>query len=182
MRTLIMLFALASLAGCSRMALDNHLNDAYRNYDQGNCEEAIEFYATALDGEIISMQRYGDAPENSVPAELADKIMHCVLAADDVIIMASDATSQQDVGTMSNISLSLDFDSAEEQQETFEALAEGGTVTMDLQLTFWGARFGMLTDKFGVAWMCNYDEVDEDEDDGEDEGESDGESDAEDAE
>lgn len=41
MRTLIMFFALASLAGCSRMALDNHLNDAYRNYDQGNCEEAL---------------------------------------------------------------------------------------------------------------------------------------------
>ncbi|HTY54572.1 MAG TPA: VOC family protein [Candidatus Binataceae bacterium] len=37
----------------------------------------------------------------------------------------------------------------------FEALAAGGKVTMQLQDTFWGARFGMLTDAYGIRWMFN---------------------------
>jgi PhnB protein len=134
----------------------------------GNCEEAMEFYADALDGDIISMQRYGESQPDT-PEEFKNRIMHSVIAADDVVIMASDGmpTDPRVVGT--NISLSLDFESLEEQQETFDALAEGGSVTMPLQDTFWGARFGMLTDKFGIGWMFNYDVEEEDEDEEEEE-------------
>lgn len=139
----------------------------------GNCEEAIEFYAAALDGEIISLQRFGDIPDGTAPAEMANKVMHCVLAADDVIIMASDAMSADAVSTSSSVSLSLDFESEEEQQATFDALTAGGTVTMELQDTFWGARFGMATDKYGVSWMFNYEEIDDDDDDEEEDGDED---------
>jgi PhnB protein len=27
---------------------------------------------------------------------------------------------------------------------------------MELQDMFWGAYFGMITDKFGIGWMFNY--------------------------
>ncbi len=133
----------------------------------GNCEEAIEFYCEALDGDIVSLQRFGDVPDMA-PADMADKIMHCVLAADDVIIMASDSTPSQPVSPGTNVHLSLDFDSLEELQDAFEALSEGGTVTMPLQDTFWGARFGMLVDRYGVSWMFNYD-LEEDVEDEEEE-------------
>lgn len=140
----------------------------YLNFS-GNCEEAIEFYKEALQGELLSVVRFRDMPGQEVPAEMADKIMHCVLVADDVIIMASDAITDTQRQGSSSISLSLDFESEDEQTETFDALAVGGTVTMALQEAPWGARFGMLTDKYGVSWLFNYDEDQDDED--EDEGE-----------
>ena len=56
-----------------------------------------------------------------------------------------------------NFAISLDCNTIAEQQRFFDALGAGGTVTMALQDTFWGARFGMITDKFGIAWMFNYD-------------------------
>lgn len=41
MRTLILILALASLAGCNRISLDRHLDEAYRHYNQGDCEQAL---------------------------------------------------------------------------------------------------------------------------------------------
>jgi PhnB protein len=38
----------------------------------------------------------------------------------------------------------------------FKGLSRGGKVTVPLSDTFWGAHFGMLTDKFGIHWMVNY--------------------------
>lgn len=135
----------------------------YLNFP-GNCEEAMEFYANALDGEILVLQRFGDAPDGASSPDLADKVMHCVLVADDVIIMASDS-ADADASPSKSISLSLDFESTEEQDAIFAALTAGGTVTMELQETFWGARFGMAVDKFGVSWLFNYDDIDDDDDD-----------------
>jgi len=132
----------------------------------GNCEEAMEFYARALDGEILALQRFGDAPESQGPAGMADKVLHCVLAADDVIIMASDVP-EGEAAPSKSVSLSLDFESLEEQKSAFDALSEGGIVTMELQDTFWGAKFGMVTDRYGMSWMFNYDEDDDDDDDDE---------------
>ncbi len=139
----------------------------------GTCEEAMDFYADALNGEIISMQHFGDAPDQNFPADAADRVLHCILVADDVIIMASDTMPGMSVTSGSNISMSLDFESAEEQQAAFNALAEGGTITMELQDTFWGAKFGMLTDKYGIAWMFNYDEDVDDDDEDDEEGDED---------
>lgn len=61
---------------------------------------------------------------------------------------------------MDNVILSINFTESEEQQKVFNKIGEGGKVTMVLQETFWGARFGMLSDKFGINWMFNYDKKD----------------------
>ena len=51
----------------------------------------------------------------------------------------------------------LNFNDADKLNKTFDALSQGGRVTMELQDTFWGAGFGMLTDKYGFNWMFNHD-------------------------
>lgn len=55
-----------------------------------------------------------------------------------------------------DIHLCINFSSAEEQQKVFDGFSSDGSVTMPLNDTFWGSRFGMLKDKFGINWMLNF--------------------------
>ena len=57
-----------------------------------------------------------------------------------------------------NFSIAIAAYSKEDADRYFNALKEGGSVQMALEQTFWGAYFGMLTDKFGIQWMVNYDD------------------------
>jgi PhnB protein len=69
--------------------------------------------------------------------------------------MLSDVPPGMPVATESNTHVALHLDDEAETTKRFEALAAGGTVTMPLQDTFWGAKFGMLSDAFGIRWMFN---------------------------
>ena len=89
--------------------------------------------------------------------DFKNNILHAVLKAGDLTMMFSDSGNKDEVISGTNLSLSLNFNVLEEMEKTFEALSEGGNITMPLQNTFWGARFGMLTDKFGFHWMFNHD-------------------------
>ena len=129
--------------------------NVYFTFD-GICEIAMNFYAACLGGNIEFMQRFSDAPMETDPSA-KDRIMHCTLRAGDIVLMASDSMPDMPVVSGGQVNLSLNFDNENEQTETFNKLAEGGKVTMALEDTFWGARFGMLTDQFGVNWMFNYD-------------------------
>lgn len=122
---------------------------------EGNAEEAMNFYKDALGGEIISIQRYGDAPMPS-DEDYKDKVMHGRLTFDDNLIMISDVFKGHNVPRGENIQMSVDVEDAAKINEVFSKMAEGGQVTMELQDTFWGARFGMLKDRFGVLWMFNH--------------------------
>lgn len=118
----------------------------------GNCEEAMNFYKDALGGTIESMQRFGDAP---MPAtdEQKNKIMHASLNIDGANLMFSDSDADNRVNFGNNFSISLNFSTNEEEERVFNILSAEGKITMPLQDTFWGSRFGMCTDKFGVNWM-----------------------------
>jgi PhnB protein len=123
----------------------------------GNCEEAMKFYETATGGKIVSLMRYSDA---QIPSSEAykNKVMHGVMEIQGDKVMMSDSNEQRNVNIGDNFSLSLDFKSDGDMQRIFDALSgNGGMVTMPLQDTFWGARFGMCQDKFGVNWMFNHD-------------------------
>jgi len=125
----------------------------YLNFN-GNASEALAFYSNALNGEVVFQQPFGDmAPEPS----FKDKIMHASFEAGDLKFMVSDCPPNISVHSGDQVSLSLNFDSVESLEKTFNALAEGGSITMPVQDTFWGARFGMTKDKFGVHWMFNHD-------------------------
>jgi PhnB protein len=127
----------------------------YLNFN-GNAAEALAFYSKALDGKILYQQTFGESPVPSSD-EMKDKIMHASFQADKLTLMVSDCPPEMAVSSGSNISLSLNFTDEASIDKTFAALSEGSKITMELQDTFWGAKFGMLTDPFGINWMFNYD-------------------------
>ncbi len=120
----------------------------------GNCEEALNFYKNAFDGEIIQLDRYGDSPMPSKD-EHKNKIIHARLQVGDILIMASDVMNDRTIISGDSISLSVDCDTNEQMEKFFTSMAEGGKITMPLQDQFWGAKFGMLADKYGFHWMFN---------------------------
>ncbi len=120
----------------------------------GNCREAMEFYAEALGGKL-QLMTWAEAPEP--PQEGADRVMHSRLMLRDGLLMASDTPAgQPPTPEGRNVGLSIECSSREEEQRIFRALSEGGHVMMPLQDTFWGAHYGMLTDKFGIWWMLDF--------------------------
>ena len=127
-------------------------------YFNGKAAEALTFYSTALDGEILFQQTYGDSPMEVSP-DSKGKIMHATFKAGELSIMVSDSTEKTAVKAGTNISLSLNFKDEESMTKVFNALSDGGNIAMPLQDTFWGARFGMATDKFGIHWMFNHDKT-----------------------
>jgi len=124
---------------------------------QGVCEEALQFYEKCFNGKTLMMMRFKDAPDHQYPEAYANKIMHAEFKAKGLEFMASDGMPGEEVTQGDQIHLALDCESTFEQDNIFEALSEGAEVCMPLNDTFWGARFGMLTDKYGIHWMLNYD-------------------------
>ena len=120
----------------------------------GNAEEALNFYVSALGGSIQQLGRYGDSPMDT-DEDWKQKVMHARLVFDDNMIMISDSFKGQPISTGGNVQLSVDVEDTDRLEIVFNKMAEGGTITMPLADTFWGARFGMLKDKFGVSWMFN---------------------------
>lgn len=122
----------------------------------GNCEAAMNFYCKALNGNIVSIQRYGESP---APSDEADKgkVIHGVLQTEKFTMMFSDTPAKEPATSGTNVSLSLNFHDEASINATYAAIAAGGQIDMPLQDTFWGAKFGMCTDQFGIRWMFNYD-------------------------
>lgn len=127
--------------------------NTYLNFD-GNTREAMTFYKQCLDAEL-DMQTFGDIPVGGGPPGSENRVMHARLAKGGAVIMASDSVAGSKVVTGNNFFINIDCETVAEQDKYFKALSSGGTVMMPLQETFWGARFGMLSDKFGVQWMLN---------------------------
>lgn len=120
----------------------------------GRCEEAYEFYHEALGAEKTMLLRFNESPDprvNAVPG-CETKIMHMQFRVGESVIMASDGYCKGNP-KFEGISLSLTLDSEAEADRAFAALLDGGTERMALAKTFFSPRFGMLTDRFGVAWM-----------------------------
>ena len=119
----------------------------------GNCRKAMTFYKEALDGELDVMTFEG-APVD-IPEEQKNNVMHASLKFGDALIMASDSMPGQQVDNGNSVHISISSTDVEEAEKFFNNLAKGGTVLMPFEKTFWGAKFGMLTDKFGISWMVN---------------------------
>lgn len=132
----------------------------YLNFN-GNAAEALAFYANALGGAVTMSQTFGDA-NMAQDESMKDKILHAVFEAGALKFMVSDCPPNVSVSSGDQVSLSLNFEDPESIEKTFGSLAEGGNITMPLQDTFWGARFGMTKDKFGVHWMFNHDKKKDD--------------------
>lgn len=124
----------------------------------GNCAEAIEFYRKALDADVEMLMRFRESPEppppDMVPPDWGDKVMHASFRVGGAVVMASDGCGEDAPG-FAGFRLSLSVPDAATADRFFAALAEGGSVQMPLDKTFWSPRFGMVTDRFGIPWMIN---------------------------
>ena len=124
----------------------------------GRCDEALAFYKTALGATVDFLMRYKESPEPAPSGMLApgweEKVMHATFRIDGAIVMASDGCSPED-GRSRGFKLALNVPTEAEAARAFAALADGGTVEVPLTKTFWSPQFGMLTDRFGIAWMVS---------------------------
>ncbi len=129
----------------------------------GTCEAAFNFYRSVFGGNFPYIGRFKDMPpapnQPAMPDEVANLIMHVSLPIGNSILMGSDTTPDHGTATAgTNFSISLNATSKAEADKLYNGLAAGGTATMPMAKQFWGAYFGMLTDKFGIHWMVNFDE------------------------
>src|SRR5215472_14972788 len=125
----------------------------YLNFD-GNCRDAMTFYQRCLGGEL-TLATFGEG-QPALPETVSSRIMHAGLRNGLAGLMASDTMPGMPRLAGNNFSVSIHCESEDEVDRLYAALAEGGTSTMLPTDAPWGARFGMLTDKFGIQWMFNF--------------------------
>ena len=123
----------------------------------GRCDEALEFYRTALGASVDFLMRYEDSPEPTpagmLPSGFEHKVMHATFRISGTTLMASDGCGEPP--NFAGFSLSLAVPTTTEANHAFTALANGGMVKMPLTKTFWSPCFGMVTDRFGLNWMIS---------------------------
>lgn len=126
----------------------------YLRFNDRKCREAMTFYKECLGGEL-TFQTIGESPmAKEMPPEGQENIMHASLKTKDFEIFASDMMRDKAV-VGDNIALSLNLTDEKRTRELFEKIGKGGEVFMPLEKQFWGAIFGVVTDKYGIEWMFN---------------------------
>ena len=122
----------------------------------GDCEEAFALYARVLGATLAFAQRYGESPMASqVPESWRRKIAHATLALPGGGRLHGNDSAPGTFQPSSGFSLNVDLSDAAAARAAFDALAEGGQVTMALQETYWAAAFATLVDRFGITWVIN---------------------------
>ncbi len=133
--------------------------NVYINFN-GNCREAVEFYAGVFGTEKPQIMTFGESPQNPefpLPEEAKDLVIHAQLNIDDSTVMFSDTFPGMPFTEGNNISLTIVNKNIDVIKTYFEKLKSGGKVKMELQETFWSKCYGMVTDKFGIQWQLSYD-------------------------
>jgi len=128
----------------------------YLSFD-GTCAAAMQFYAEALQGELVQLLRAGDSPLAEHFPDTPEAVVHArVVLPGGGVLMAGDAAcgGAPYVG-IKGVTLTLNYDTVAEAERAFHALAAGAEVVMPLQPTFWAKIWGMLTDRYGTPWIVN---------------------------
>lgn len=127
----------------------------------GKCTAALDYYTKHLGAEVMFQMRYSDSPEppppGMVPDGWGDKIMHAPFRIGSSVLMGSDGCDKEP-GKNSHC-MSLTMPDEAEAKRAFAALADGGSVGMPIEKTFWSPCFGMVTDAFGIHWMVTVPEI-----------------------
>ena len=127
----------------------------YLTFD-GNCAEAMEFYAEVFGGQIGMLMHVRDSPVAAeMPDGVQDQVMHAQLQVGDRILMASDNVMGS-YERPEGVTIRAGFDDVDEAKRVFARLAQDGEVTMEFAPTFWSAGFGMCRDRYGVPWMVDW--------------------------
>jgi PhnB protein len=133
--------------------------DTYLLFD-GNCGEAMRFYAEVLGGELETVMTGAESPmADQMPEAHRDRVMHASIAFGERRLMASDWPAGESAHGpypgMKGFNVSLGYPTVAEARRVFAALGVGGHVTMPFEKTFWAEGFGMVVDRFGTPWMVS---------------------------
>ena len=120
-------------------------SNCYLNFD-GNCRQAMTFYG----------QCFATEPNFTPFPEDSERILHSELSSGPLVLMASDFLPGTPFHRGNNVSITLICESLAEMERLFAALGSHGRVTVEMHDAFWGGRFGMLTDQFGIQWMLSF--------------------------
>ena len=124
----------------------------------GNCREAMHFYKDCLDGDLF-IQTVGESPmAEQMPKKMQNCILHATLTSGNLCLMGSDMVSEKGLIRGNAISVVINCSDEEQIRTLYNKLSEGGYKTHPIELTFWGALFGGLTDKFGNPWLLHYEQ------------------------
>src|SRR6266540_3691439 len=123
----------------------------------GNCREAFTRYQQIFGGELVLLAMNDMPSDVPVPAGSADMIMHAALRHDDDLLMGSDDPTTDSFGPVQGMQVNYAVADVDEAKRAFEALADGGKVTLPIAATSWSPMFGMCIDRFGTPWMVGAD-------------------------
>jgi len=124
-------------------------------YFGGNCREAFTRYQEIFGGDLVLLALKDAPSDEPVPAAQADLIMHAALKFDDNLLMASDDPTTDSFGPVQGMQVNYAVADVDEAKRAFEALADGGEITLPIGATFWSPMFGMCVDRFGTPWMVS---------------------------
>ena len=134
--------------------------EVYLNFN-GNCRQAVEFYAEVFNTEKPEIMTFGEIPENpeyKLPEEAKDRVMHTRLTINGSRVMFSDTFPGHPFVEGNNVSLAYVSNDLELMKSVFDKLKNGGSVVMDLQETFWSKSYGSLKDQFGIEWQFSHED------------------------
>lgn len=121
----------------------------------GNCRDAMAFYADVIGGHLESMITFGETPAaEDTPEDWHDRIVHASLNIRGRRLMGADMAGECYTRPQ-GVQVHLEFEDPERAGEVFARLADGGHIIMPFEQTFWAYRFGMTTDRFGLGWMIS---------------------------
>lgn len=124
----------------------------------GNGREAIKFYEDAIDAKVLSLQTFGEMPENPeipIPSEAKDRILNAQLKIGNTNLMLSDTFPGSAYKLGNQVEIAITMNDIEKSKEIYNKLQESGQVLIPLQETFWSPSYGSVTDKFGVSWQIS---------------------------
>ena len=129
--------------------------ELFINFD-GNCREAVEFYAKVFKSKVGNLMTYGEAPPDpsyTLADADKDRIMYAGIPIGGMVVMFMDMPSGSPLTVGNNINPTISVGNKDEVTRLFDGLKEGGEVYMELQQTFFSEWYGMVKDKFGIYWQ-----------------------------
>ena len=129
--------------------------ELFVNFD-GNCRQAVEFYAKAFKSEVSNLMTYGQAPPDPnypVPEADKDRVCYAGVRIGGATVMFCDMPAGSEVVIGNNINPTVSMDDKDEVKRVFDELKDGGEVVMELGQTFFSELYGIVKDKFGVIWQ-----------------------------
>jgi PhnB protein len=127
----------------------------YFHFD-GNCRDAMTYYQRIFGGKLELMPIKDSPAKDQFPPEVQNQMLHSSLENEDFMIMASDMCGMGELKRGNSVEINLNCQSEEEINQLYQKLSEGGKILEELKDQFWGAKFAMLIDQFGIRWMLNY--------------------------